>query len=106
MVLQCKKGIENLPFDNWYASTKLMLLLIAMDIPTICTVRDDRVGEVQIKSKSSKSKLERGEFTYAYDDVVGVHCVRWNDNSVVTTLSNCIDPYPLDRVERFSRNEN
>ena len=63
-----------------------MSLLTAMDIPTICTVRDDRIGKVQIKSKSSLSKLERGEFSYAYDDVVGLHCVRWNDNSVVTTL--------------------
>ena len=51
------------------------------------------------------SKLERGEFSYGYDDVVGLHFVRWNDNSVVTTLSNCIGPYTLDRVERFSRNE-
>ena len=84
---------------------KLMLLLIAMDISTICAVRDDRIGEVQIKSNSSMSKLERGEFSYGYDDVVGLHFVRWNDNSVVTTLSNCIGPYPLDRVEQFSRNE-
>ena len=75
-----------------------------MDIPTICTVRDDHIGEVQIKSKSSMSKLERGEFSDAYDDVVGLHCVWWNDSSVVTTLSNCIGPYPLDRFERFSRN--
>ena len=82
-----------------------MSLLTAMDIPTICTVRDDRIGQVQIKSKSSMSKLERGEFSYAYDGVVGPHCVRWNDNSVVTTLSNCIEPYLLERVERFSRNE-
>ena len=81
-----------------------MSLLTAMDIPTICTVRDDRIGKVQIKPKSSMSKLERGEFSYAYDDVVGLHCVRWNDNSVVTTLSNCIGPYPLERFERFSRN--
>ena len=82
-----------------------MSLLTAMDIPTICTVGDDRIGEVQIKSKSSMSKLERGEFSYEYDDVVELHCVRWNDNSVVTTLSNSIGPYPLDRIERFSRNE-
>ena len=105
LVLQCKEGFGKLTFDNWYASTKLMSLLIAMDIPTICAVRDDRIEEVEIKSKSSMSKLERGEFSYAYDDVVGLHFVRWNDNSVVTTLSNCIGPYTLDRVERFSRNE-
>ena len=53
LVLQCKEGIGNLTFDNWYASLKLMLLLTAMDIPTICAVRDNCIGEVQIKSKSS-----------------------------------------------------
>ena len=75
LVLQCKEGIGNLTFDNWYASMKLMLLLTAMDIPTTCTVTDDRIGKVQIKSKSSMSKLERGEFSYVYDDVAGLHCV-------------------------------
>ena len=44
-----------------------------MDIPTICIVRDDHIGEVQIKSESSMSKLEWGEFSDAYDDVVGLH---------------------------------
>ena len=58
LVLQYKEGIGNLTFDNWYASTKLMPLLTAIDIPTICTVRDDRIGEVQIKSKYSMLKLE------------------------------------------------
>ena len=95
----CKDGIGNLTFNNWCASTKLMSLLTAMDIPTICTVRDDRIGNVQLKSKASMPKSERGQFSYAYDDIIGLHCVRWNDNSVVTTLSNCIGPYPLDRVE-------
>ena len=76
LALQCKERIGNLTFDNWYASTKLISLLLAMDIPTICTVRDERIGEVQIKSKSSMSKLERGEFSYEYDDAVGLHCVR------------------------------
>ena len=115
LVLQCKEGIGNFTFDNWYASIKLMSLLTAMDIPTICTGRDDHSGEGQIKSKASMSKLERGELSYAYDYVgelsyaydyvVGLHFVRWNDNSAVTMLSNCIGPYPLDRVEWFSRNE-
>ena len=105
LVLQCKEGIGNLTFDSWYPSTKLMSLLTVMDIPAICTVRDNGIGEVQIKSKSSMSKLERRAFSYAYDDVAGFHCVQWNDNSVVITLSNCISTYRLDRVERFLRNE-
>ena len=44
LVLQCKEGIENLSFDNWYASTQLLLLLTAMDIPTTCTVQDYCIG--------------------------------------------------------------
>ena len=66
-----------------------------MDIPTICIVRDNHIGEVQIKSKSNMLKFERGEFSYAYYDVAGLHCVQWNENNVVTTLSNCLNPYPF-----------
>ena len=28
------------------------------------------------------------------------------DNSIVTTLSNCLSPYPQEQVEKFSRKQN
>ena len=34
---------------------------------------------------------------------MSLHCVKWLDNSVVTLLSNCTGPFPLDSVECFSK---
>ena len=34
---------------------------------------------------------------------MSLHFVKWFDNSVVTLLSNCNEPFPLDSVERFSK---
>ena len=50
-------------------------------------------------------RKQRGTVSYVFDDVIGLHCVRWMDNSIVTTISNCTGPYPLDKVERYSRKE-
>ena len=32
---------------------------------------------------------------------MSLRCVKWLDNSVVTFLSNCTRPFPLDYIERF-----
>ena len=74
-----------------------------MEIPLICTVRPDRVGKAPVMSTKSMEKQERGFFSYAYDDSMQLHCIKWRDNSVVTVLSNCFGPEPLNSVERFSR---
>ena len=102
LVLECDSGIGNLSFENWYSSVKLMSLLTAMEVPTIYTARSDRIGKAPVKSSSALSKGPRGEFSYAFDDSLALHCVNWMDNSVVTMLSNCTGPFPLQHVDRFS----
>ena len=86
LVLKCDSGIGNLSFDNWYSSAKLMSLLTAMEVPTICTAKSDRIGKAPVKSSSALSKGPLGEFSYAFDDSLALHCVNWMDNSVVTML--------------------
>lgn len=105
MVLQSIDGIGNLTFDNWYTSAKLMSLLAALGVPTISTVRADRVGNAPVLNTKDIERKERGFFSYAFDDSMGLHCVKWYDNSVVTLLSNCTGPFPLGAVDRFSRKE-
>ena len=102
LVLRSGGGISNLTFDNWYTSTKLMSALTGMGIPTVCTARKDRVGKAPVLSTMEMKAKPRGHFSHAFDDGVGIHCVSWMDNSVVTLLSNCTGPYPLDNVERYS----
>ena len=99
MVLQSKDGIGNLTYDKWYSSAKLMSILTALRIPTICTARPDRVDGTPVLSTSAMEKKDCGSFTYAFDDSMRIHCVKWKDNAVVTLLSNCKGPFPLQRVD-------
>ena len=50
-------------------------------------------------------KKECGEFCYSFNKVIGLHVVRWMDDSIVTTLSTCLSPYPKVQVERCSRKQ-
>ena len=100
LVLTCCEGIRNLTFDNWYAYFKLILLLTAMNVPITCTIHGDHIGSAPITSKTQMERSPHGNYSYAYDDSVGLHCVCWKSNNVVTMLLNCIGPYPLEKVER------
>ena len=95
----------NLAFDSWYTSTKFLSILTALDITTVCIARVDRLGNAPTLSTKVMMKKERGEFCYSFDKVIGLHLVRWMDNSAVTTLSNCLSPYPQEQVERFSQKQ-
>ena len=86
----------NLAFGNWYTSTKLLSMLTALDKPTVCTARVNRLGTAPTLSTKVMMKKERGELCYSFDKVIGLHLVRCMDNSVVTTLSDCFSPYPQE----------
>ena len=90
------KGIGNLAFDNWYTSAKLISLWTALDITTIGTVRVDWVRNAPVLRTKGLEKREHGFYSYAFDDSMSLHCVKWLNNSVVTLLSNCTGPFPLD----------
>ena len=103
---ECNGVKPNLTFGNSYTSTKLLSILTALDIPAVCTARVDRLETAPTLSTKVMMKKERGEFCYSFDKVRGLYFIRWIDNSIITTLSNCLRPYPQDKVERFSRKQN
>ena len=94
MILKSKDGIGNLTFDNYNSSAKLLSLRYQQSaLPELIEL---------VKLQLSQHHKWRRVIT-AYDDSLSLHCVKWMDNSVVGMLSNCIGPYPLEKVERFSR---
>ena len=72
-------------------------------MPTIGTVRADHVENAPVLSTKGLENKERGFYSYAFDDSMSLHCVKWLDNSAVTLVSNCTGSFPLDSVERFSK---
>ena len=105
LVLQHRDGIGNLAFDNWYTSARLMSILASMKVPTIGTVRSDRIGKAPLMSTSQIGKQKRGQHSYVYDPNQGIHCANWMDNAAVTMLSTSTGVYPLKHVERWSKSE-
>ena len=101
LLLEC--DVQNLVFDNWYASSKLLKILSALYIPTICTVRPDRTGPVQLTNAKLFKRKERGSIEHAFDAAFGLHCVRWMDNNVVSVFSNCIGSKPYVKATRKCR---
>ena len=48
-------------------------------------------------------KTTRGTYDYATDDKSGFIVVRWNDDSVVNVVSNCVGLHPVQTASRWSR---
>ena len=73
-------------------------ILAMLDTPTVCTARVGKLPDCWETAPTLYTKVmmkkEHGEFCYSFDKVIGLHLVRWMDNSIVTTLSNCLSPYP------------
>lgn len=47
--------------------------------------------------------MARGTHQYAFDDSNEVIAIRWNDNAIVTVLSNYAGHLPIHQVKRFDR---
>ena len=80
--------------------------MIALDIPTTGTVQADCIGNAPVLSTKGLEKKEPGFYSYAFDDSMLLHCVKWLDNSTVTFLLwhfHCTKPFPLDSVEHLSK---
>lgn len=48
-------------------------------------------------------KQNRGTMDFAFDKENGIAAVRWNDNSIVTVLSNHLMDQPITQAKRFDR---
>lgn len=108
-------------FDNFFTSHRLMSLLSSKGYFATGTVRENRTGIVVKKGRGKNAtvksikpdltdvktmmRLPRGSWELSFDRVNEVLAVRWNDNSVVTVLSNHLKHEPLHSAKRFDRKE-
>ena len=92
-------------FDNFFTSLKLIDRLSALGIGAAGTVRANRVENCPVKSCDTMKKEPRGSSDFRSDITAGNVVVRWNDNSVVTVVSNFTGVQPLQRARRWSRAE-
>jgi len=66
-------------------------------------VRDNRTNHCSLQEFKKMAKTARGTFDYKGDG--DVFCVRWNDSSVVTVMSNFQNHLPVQTAARYSLKE-
>lgn len=108
VVVSLLKVIENpsshrVFFDNFFSSYKLFSFLGERHIYATGTIRDNRISDCKLESTNTIKKRERGCFDYRFDSKSKSCVVRWNDNSVVTLITNNISINPVQPVKRYDR---
>ena len=91
--------------DNFFTSRRLLDHLKTMSISVTGTVTANRTEKCPLKEPSELKKASRGTFDYSLDRKSGMLAVRWNDNNVVTVLSNCFGIEPVTQAKRWSASE-
>lgn len=92
-------------FDNVFSSYKLFSVLSSKKIYATATIRENRTSRCPLESAKSIGKKERGSYDSAFDESTGIALVRWNDNSVVTTISNQFTALPIGTAKRYDRKQ-
>ncbi|RZB70355.1 DDE Tnp 1 7 domain containing protein [Asbolus verrucosus] len=69
------------------------------------TVRENRTAKCPIEDNKAISKKERGSYSCAFDPNLEVLVVRWNDNSVVTVMTNMCEVLPVAQAKPYTRKE-
>lgn len=106
-------------FDNFFTSHRLMCLLSSKGYFATGKVRENRTGTLAKKGRGNNmeqqtvrpifsdvrtmKKCDRGTWEHSFDSVNEVLAVRWNDNSVVTVLSNHLKHEPMHSAKRFDQ---
>lgn len=92
-------------FDNYFSSYKLFAELKNQGYFATGTIRDNRTHRCTLATVKEISKKERGYFDVAHDVKTSITLVRWNDNSVVTVISNHYNTQPICATKRYNRKE-
>lgn len=91
--------------DNFFTSPRLLDHLKTMNISATGTVRANRMEKCPLLDQDNLKKDTRGTFDHRLDRKSGMLAVRWNDNNVVTMLSNCFGIQPVVQAKRWSSSE-
>ncbi|GBO12582.1 hypothetical protein AVEN_170631-1 [Araneus ventricosus] len=86
--------------DNFFTSHRLMVRLQQKRFCATGTVRDNGMAKFPLISLKSLAKTERGTSDALFDKANKIAAVRWNDNRVVSLLTNFEVTKVLSKVQR------
>ncbi|XP_035455963.2 piggyBac transposable element-derived protein 3-like [Spodoptera frugiperda] len=88
--------------DNFFTAPSLLSSLQENNVKITGTARQNRIDKCPLIDAKSCKKQPRGFYDYRLDTNDNICAVRWNDNSVVTLLSNEFGVHPVQKARRYS----
>lgn len=92
-------------FDNFFSSYKLFRVLRERGIYATGTIRENRLANCPLEASNIIRKKNRGSYDFVFDSKAEVPLVRWNDNSIVTMISNNCSINPVGSAMRYDRKQ-
>ncbi len=86
--------------DNFFSSYDLFVQLRNKEFFATGTVRENRMGKCPLKPSKTLGKMDRGTSDRKFDTKNEIAVVRWNDNRVVSLITNFEDTRCFSKVER------
>lgn len=96
---------HNIFFDNFFSSYKLFSILKEEGFFATGTIRENRTSNCPLQPVKSMMKKNRGFYDSQYDESTEIALVRWNDNSIVTTISTHYNTEPVKSAKRYNRKQ-
>lgn len=88
--------------DNFFTCPSLLSSLQEKNVKITGTARQNRIDKCPLMDAKSCKKQPRGFYDYRLDTNDKICAVRWNDNNVVTMLSNEFGVHPVQKARRYS----
>ncbi|KAL7634844.1 UNVERIFIED_CONTAM: hypothetical protein RMT77_015221 [Armadillidium vulgare] len=90
-------------FDNLFTTLPLMKKLHAMGIPSLGTIRSNRMGgaEKLLNSERELKTMGKGSYDWRVDSSSAVTLIRWYDNSIVQLASTFVGKSLGKKVQRW-----
>ena len=95
----------HITFDNLFSSVTLVEELAAKGLACTGTIRANRISDCPLIDIRHIEKQPRVTYDHKCDNSRGVVMARWNDNSVVTVISNFYGVEPIQPANRWSQKE-
>ncbi|KAK3717501.1 hypothetical protein RRG08_063118 [Elysia crispata] len=105
LVTALPQNCFHVTFDNLFSSLALAEELTRRGLACTGTVRANRTGDCPILDTKTMEKKARGSYDFKADNEKVMIMTRWNDNNVVTLLSNKKGVEPLGTASRWSKKE-
>lgn len=93
-------GPFNIYADNFFTGFSLLDIMSKNNIGYTGTVRENRCNDCPLMPSKELKKMPRGSFSSQTSK--SLCAVRWNDNSIVTAVSNCHGVSPVKKVDRIA----